>query len=993
MTAEITPHSLKDAPSLIERLWPSIQISVEAEQERGAKQSQTLTPLGAYWKGRKPLILVRAAILASLLPATDDPEKDLAIFEAILGIDARAFGYRAERISAPVLAELSLNGSFTSEDFEKVFVNRLVSEPDEEAWNQAIKSRKVSWRRDITGEVRRDFISRVLVTLPYQQRVGLSSRIEHLGVEAFTEIWDEVNRHLGTKAASLIELVHQLGQMRFGEVPHVVDTFAGGGSIPFEAARIGCAATASDLNPIACMLSWGSGHIIGATDTEEKRWKQEHAKTLDRVAKAIDDLGFEFDEQGNKAKAFLYCLEARCIETGWFVPLLPTRIISKAQGVVARLVPVPDEKRYDIVIDTNVSADTLKDAEIGTVQGDYLVHEVAGESFRTSLKSLRGGGRLSDGSPASKLRTWEKTDVAPRPDDVFQERLYAILWMSRETIDDARPKTFFTGASGEDLRREEEIRSIVEQNIVEWQNRGLIPDMEIEQGENNSQPVRERGWTYWHHLFTPRQLHFFATFSENNNSPVGTVALARVLDRSSKLNRWSNNNGSTGQPTNVFSNQALNTMLNYGSYASRDYLRLMEFSAGHLELPTKPSVVNQPANQLSLSHHLGVTDPPYADAINYHEITEFFISWLRRNPPAPFNQWLWDSRRPLAIKGEGDGFRREMVLAYKSLADNMADNGLQIVMFTHQSGAVWADLAQIFWGAGLQVSAAWYIATETSSELKKGGYVQGTVILVLRKRVGDEGGYEDEIAHEVRAEVARQIDTLVGLNQSLKGEGRMENLFEDSDLQMAGYAAALRVLTGYTKIDGRDMTAEATRPRQRGEKGFVERIIDFAVQVANDHMVPEGLSARLWQQLTGTERFYLKMLGLESAGLKKLDNYQNFARAFRVPDYSVLMADNRANSARLKRADDLKHRTGFDITDFGSGVIRAVLYGAYQLSKEVDADVVIEQLHEMVENYFRRRDELIEVAEYLAVQRGRNDDKEGRHAATLAQLIRNERIA
>ncbi len=389
-------------------------------------------------------------------------------------------------------------------------------------------------------------------------------------------------------------------------------------------------------------------------------------------------------------------------------------------------------------------------------------------------------------------------------------------------------------------------------------------------------------------------------------------------------------------------------------------------------------------------------DPPYADAVVYHELTEFFISWLRKNPPAPFDKWTWDSRRPLAIQGEGEEFRRKMVSTYANLAEKMPDNGIQIVMFTHQSGSVWADLAQIFWGAGLKVSAAWYIATETGSNApgKRGaGLVQGTVILVLRKRAGDESGYEDEIAHEVRAEVARQIDTLVGLNQSLKGEGRMENLFEDSDLQMAGYAAALRVLTGYTKIDGRDMTAEATRPRQRGEKGFVERIIDFAVQVANEHMVPEGLSARLWQQLTGTERFYLKMLGLESAGLKKLDNYQNFARAFRVPDYSVLMADNRANSARLKRADDLKHRTGFDITDFGSGVIRAVLYGAYQLSKEVDPDVVIEQLHEMVENYFRRRDELIEVAEYLAAQRGRNDDKEGRHAATLAQLIRNERIA
>ena len=104
------------------------------------------------------------------------------------------------------------------------------------------------------------------------------------------------------------------------------------------------------------------------------------------------------------------------------------------------------------------------------------------------------------------------------------------------------------------------------------------------------------------------------------------------------------------------------------------------------------------------------------------------------------------------------------------------------------------------------MTAAWYITTETTSEMKKGGYVQGTVLLILRKRQGDEAGYKDEIVEDVRDEVARQIETMVGLNQRLEGHGRIENLFEDVDLQMAGYAAALRVLTGYSRIDGIDMT-------------------------------------------------------------------------------------------------------------------------------------------------------------------------------------------
>jgi putative DNA methylase len=38
------------------------------------------------------------------------------------------------------------------------------------------------------------------------------------------------------------------------EAPLVVDPFAGGGSIPLEALRLGCEAFASDLNPVACLI-------------------------------------------------------------------------------------------------------------------------------------------------------------------------------------------------------------------------------------------------------------------------------------------------------------------------------------------------------------------------------------------------------------------------------------------------------------------------------------------------------------------------------------------------------------------------------------------------------------------------------------------------------------------------------------------------------------------------------------------------------------------
>ena len=66
----------------------------------------------------------------------------------------------------------------------------------------------------------------------------------------------------------LVDLVDQddgVHRLRFGQRPKVGDTFCGGGSIPFEAARLGCDVYASDLNPIACMLTWGALNIIGAS--------------------------------------------------------------------------------------------------------------------------------------------------------------------------------------------------------------------------------------------------------------------------------------------------------------------------------------------------------------------------------------------------------------------------------------------------------------------------------------------------------------------------------------------------------------------------------------------------------------------------------------------------------------------------------------------------------------------------------------------------------
>lgn len=62
--------------SFIETQFPVSKVSKESYKERKAVQSQTLTGIGKWW-GRKPLILVRAAIIAALMPVSENPQKIL----------------------------------------------------------------------------------------------------------------------------------------------------------------------------------------------------------------------------------------------------------------------------------------------------------------------------------------------------------------------------------------------------------------------------------------------------------------------------------------------------------------------------------------------------------------------------------------------------------------------------------------------------------------------------------------------------------------------------------------------------------------------------------------------------------------------------------------------------------------------------------------------------------------------------------------------------
>ena len=1000
----VTPFALRDAPALIERLLPVQKLSAESYKEQMAGSAKTLTALGSYWKGRKPLILAKACVLGSLLPATDDPKRDLEVFEMLMGMDQLSFAARAKRRPKPkeIIAQLSLA---RIEDYFEVVPQGALPHSAPVDWsNPAYDAVNVAWRPDLPERERRCLEAHMLPAAPYRERVKNSRRPEEIA-NVHDHIWDEVNHHLGTYAHSFPDVVEQLGVMRFGHRPKVADPFCGSGQIPFEAARLGCDIYASDLNPIACMLTWGAFHIVGASSNKREKLKRDQLTLIEKVQNEIDRLGIETDGRGWRGKVFLYCVEVRCPQTGWLVPLLPSRVVSKGYHVIAELLPDGRHKRYDIAIRSGVSEYDLKAAETGTVgrEGRYgeafLIHEVSGKRYKTNITTLRGDVRQPDGTVANDIRLWGKDDFMPCPEDLLQERLYCVQWI-RPKPGKRQFEYDFRAVTEADLEREQIVERYLAEHLAKWQANGWVPDMRIEVGGppryQGRDLVRSRGWTHWQHLFNPRQLLLGGLINRHTDARL-KFALPQVLNRNCRISQWHNSDGGGGSVAAAFVNQALNTLFNYGCRGSHYALDLVRGEYKRFEFRTRLTreLACSAADAARIASEVVITDPPYGDAVKYEEILDFFIAWLRRNPPPEFADWVWDSRRALAIQGEDEDFRRGMVAAYKRTTESMPRNGIQVIMFTHQSGAIWADMANIVWAAGLQVTAAWYVVTETGSALRDGSNVKGTVLLVCRKRAGDHKITRDDLAWEIQEEVDAQVQALTGLNQQARGLYRDENVFEDADVQMAGYAAALRALTRYARINGRDMASEAIRPRVKNEITFVDELIAFAVNTANQSLVPQGIEDALWKKLSGAERFYLKMLDLEARGAKTLDNYQNFAKAFKVRDFYALMGDRRANHARLKAAAEFGRAEMGEGSELHGSVLRAVLYALMELLAEVDTTEVLAHLTHNVPDYYTdltQRERAIALADYLAGHLETIRPDEASAARVLAEALRNQRV-
>ena len=462
------------------------------------------------------------------------------------------------------------------------------------------------------------------------------------------------------------------------------------------------------------------------------------------------------------------------------------------------------------------------------------------------------------------------------------------------------------------------------------------------------------------------------------------LILNKNADWNSRLCRWG-----TGQAresmAQTFYNQAFNTMWQYGV---RGFSLVRNASETELDenivlKQTNNKQVIADARDVSTVCDFWVTDPPYADAVNYHELSEFFLAWDKRLLQEAFPEWYTDSKRILAVRGD-EHFSHTMIDIYTNLANHMSDDGMQVVMFTHSDPAVWAQLALIMWKSGLRVTTAWNIATETeASGLKDGNYVKGTVLLVLRKLTGENMAFLDEINSDIRSEVKKQIASMLEL------ENKEEPNFSDPDFVLAAYAASLKVLTSFKTIEDLDLDYELNLAINNPSQSSIVKIIESAKKIAYDCVIPLDFESYLWKDLSNGEKFYIKGLESEKHGNYQISTYQEFARGFNIGGYGQMMASEKANTARLKTPVEMAGRTVNEVPDFEKSLLRTIFMGIYTgIKEDENPSAALGYIRNELSNYWDKREMIKQLLNFI--KDTKDIDNMAPHweqSATMAEML------
>lgn len=671
------------------------------------------------------------------------------------------------------------------------------------------------------------------MTLNEQRRQKLFDFIEQL-VQ-----WENSNNE------TILKTAHRLIMAATdGNPPPVLDPFAGGGSIPLEAQRLGLEAHASDLNPVAVLINKAlieippkfanqppvnpesrrgmghSGQWKGATGLAEDvryygQWIRDEA--FKRIGQAYPKAQIPKEQGGGEATviAWIWARTVKCPNPacGAIMPLVRSFVLSTKKGQAARVEPKIDRTAKTITY------------EVKTSQGEPLEGTVNRQGSRcivcnqpVSLDYIRIEGK------AGRIKAELLAVVA----EGKKRRIY----LSPDSLQINKALT-------------------VQPN---WKPDSALPEQAL------GFRIQLYGMTKHSDLFTDRQLVALTTFSdlivevklqilkdifanhdnykeaeEYANSVVTYLAFAidRLAMTGNSLVRW-NPVGEKAQ--HAFGRQTLSMLwdfaeTNFFADATGSIGAAIELVAGPLSLlkGNRGFVEQQDATKLVTNSVKPIisTDPPYYDNIGYADLSDFFYVWLRHTlqsiHPNLFNTLLTPKVSELIAspfrfegnkqkaqeffeEGLGNAFikMREIqnsnlpltvFYAFKQTEEDDEDNTEEIT--TASTG--WETMLQGLIKAGFSINGTWPVRTEMGSRMRgqDSNALASSIVLVCRPR-------------SETASISSRREFLTTLKRELPAA--LRNLQHGNiapvDLAQASIGPGMAVFSRYSKVlesDGRPM--------------------------------------------------------------------------------------------------------------------------------------------------------------------------------------------
>jgi len=606
------------------------------------------------------------------------------------------------------------------------------------------------------------------------------------------------------------------------ETPLVVDPFAGGGSIPLEALRIGCDAFASDLNPVACLILKVMLEDIPKSGPE---LIDELKAAGDRIIKqAKEELKHYYpdDPDGSKPVAYIWARTVRCEspDCGAEIPLMRSFwLCNKAKKKVA-LKPIVKRMDGDA---PSVDFEIFEPKKESEVHGPTVA--------RAKATCLCCGSVL----PPDRVRS-QLASQNGGADVIFDQngkRIGGARMLAVVLIKEKSPGRKYRLTSDADYLPFLAASQDVARILAEWESKGKqglcpFPDEPTPAGGGSGAgrafSVQKYGMYYHFDLYNKRQLimsHIIGKIvriSKGSINDILTVAHGTFL-RSNNTNTRLRPDSSVapafGMQTMPMNWSWPETVLTGGRSenfdgAIRNLLEIVSTLKATIE--THGHVTQQDAIALNIPNgaaNVIFTDPPYYDAVPYSDLSDFFLTWIKRFLQDYLvvykitdSSFLLSPKGPEIVQDEMkclDGvckdksfYENQMMLAFSEGLRILDEDGIGCIVFAHKTTEGWEALLNGIIHGGFSITASWPISTEDPSRLRarESAALATSIHLVCRPRPDNAGvGDWSHVLQELPQKVGKWIDRL-------EAEG-----VRGADLVFSCIGPALEIYSRYRKVE------------------------------------------------------------------------------------------------------------------------------------------------------------------------------------------------